>query len=241
MKDHRIVVNPFRMISPKLDSEALRLEEFHEKPFSETVALQEGLLIMVSKAIEMTRLLSKAVVSGSQAQMNKCEALAKDVHEQEKVLTKNLLSSEVKTVRLSDLIRFPYRLERVGDLLESILRCCRVKARDGIPFGDKAHAELDQLLALLVDMLVNLRDAFVTTNRFLVARILTDGQNLSQALQDVRLAHWERLERGFGAPQASSLFLDILDSITGINEYIAKMCDRLVVLAEAMEEEEAAR
>jgi hypothetical protein len=73
------------MISPKLDSEALRLEEFHEKPFSETVALQEGLLIMVSKAIEITRLLSKAVVSGSQAQMNKCEALAKDVHEQEKV------------------------------------------------------------------------------------------------------------------------------------------------------------
>ena len=59
MKDHRIVVNPFRMISPKLDSEALRLEEFHEKPFSETVALQEGLLIMVSKAIEITRLLQR--------------------------------------------------------------------------------------------------------------------------------------------------------------------------------------
>ena len=90
-------------------------------------------------------------------------------------------------------------------------------------------------------MLVNLRDAFVTTNRFLVSRILTDGQNLSQALQDARLAHWERLERGFSSPQASSLYLDILDSITGINEYIAKMCDRLVVLAEAMEEEEATR
>ncbi|MGO9570498.1 MAG: hypothetical protein ACLP5H_23450 [Desulfomonilaceae bacterium] len=236
MKDHRIVVNPFRMISPKLDSEALRLEELHEKPFSESVALQEGLLIMVSKTIEMTRLLSKCMVSGSRAQMDACEALGKDVHEQEKVLTKNLIASAVKTARLSDLIRFPYRLERVGDLLESILRCCRIKARDGIPFGDKAHAELDQLFALLVDMLVNLRDAFVTTNRFLVSRILTDGQNLSQALQDVRLAHWERLERGFSSPQASSLYLDILDSTTGINEYIVKMCDRLVVLAEAEEE-----
>ncbi len=237
MKDHRIVVNPFRMISPKLDFEALRLGELHEKPFSESVALQEGLLIMISKILEMTRLLSKAVVSGSLAQMDACEPLARGVHEQEKVLTRALISAEVKTVRLSDVIRFPYRLERVGDLLENILKCCRIKSRDGIPFGDKAHAELDQLFALLVDMFVNLRDAFVTTNKYLVDRILADGRNLSLALQDARLAHWERLERGFSAPQASSLYLDILDSITAINEYIAKMCDRLVVLSEAMEEE----
>jgi Na+/phosphate symporter len=235
MKDQRIVVNPFRIISPKLDSEAVRLEEFHEKPFSESVALQEGLLIMVSKIVEMTRLLSKCLVSGSRAQMEACELLGKDVHEQEKALTKNLLASGVKT-RLSDVIRFPYRLERVGDLLENILKCCRIKARDGIPLGDAALAELDQIFKLLVDMLVNLRDAFLTTNRFLVEHILNNGKKLSQALQDARLAHWERLERGFTAPQASSLFLDILDSVTGVNEYIAKMCDRLVVLAEAEDE-----
>jgi Na+/phosphate symporter len=235
MKDHRIVVNPFRIISPKLDSEAVRLEELHEKPFSESVALQEGLLIMISKIIEMTRLLSKGIVSGARAQMEACELLAKDVHEQEKVLTRNLLSSGVKT-RLSDIIRFPYRLERVGDLLESILRCCRIKARDGLAFGDAAHAELDKIFSLLVQMLVNLRDAFLTTNRFLVEHILNDGKKLSQALQDARLAHWERLERGFTAPQASSLYLDILDSVVGINEYIAKMCDRLVILAEAEDE-----
>ncbi len=236
MKDQRIVVNPFRIISPKLDSEALRLEELHEKPFSESVALQEGLLIMVSKIIEMTRLLSKALVSGSLAQMEACERLAKDVHEQEKVLTRNLLSAGVKT-QLSDVIRFPYRLERVGDLLENILKCCRIKSRDGVPLGDAAHAELDRIFPILIEMLVNLRDAFLTTNRFLVDHIVNDGKKLSQALQDARLAHWERLERGFTAPQASSLYLDILDSVTGINEYIGKMCDRLVALAEAEEEE----
>jgi Na+/phosphate symporter len=241
MKDVRIVVNPFRMMSPKLDSEALRLEELHTKSISESVSLQEGLLIMISKILEMARLLSKAVVSGSQAQMDACGILGKDVHEQEKLLTRSLISSEAKTARLSDVIRFPARLERIGDLLENILRCCRIKARDGIPFGDKAHAELGQLFALLTDMLVNLRDAFVTTNKFLVDRIVTDGKKLGQNLQDARLAHWDRLERGFGAPQASSLYLDILDSITGINEYMVKMCDRLVVLAEAVEEEEADR
>ncbi len=235
MKDQRIVVNPFRIISPKLDSEAIRLEGLHEKPFSESVALQEGLLIMISKIIEMTRLLSKSIVSGSRAQMETCEHLAKEVHDQEKVLTRNLLSSGLKT-RLSDVIRFPYRLERVGDLLENILKCCRIKARDGVPLGDAALAELDQIFTILVQMLTNLRDAFLTTNRFLLEHILDDGKKLSQALQDARLAHWERLERGFTAPQSSSLYLDILDSVTGVNEYVAKMCDRLVVLAEAEEE-----
>ena len=226
MRDQRILVNPFRMISPKLDSEALRLEELYEQPFSESVTLQKGLLIMISKIIEMTRLLSKCLVSGSQEQMDACDALARGVHEQEKALTRNLISSEMKTARLSDIIRFPFRLERIGDLLENILKCCRIKTGDGVPFGDKAHAELNQMLSLLAEMLVNLRDAFVTTNTVLVDHILADGKKLSQVIFDARLAHWVRLERGFCAPQASSLYLDILDSVTAINEYVAKMCDR---------------
>ncbi|MGB6066326.1 MAG: hypothetical protein WBG50_16105 [Desulfomonilaceae bacterium] len=237
MRDQRILVNPFRMISPKLDSEALRLEELYEQPFSESVTLQKGLLIMISKIIEMTRLLSRCLVSGSQEQMDACDALATGVHEQEKALTRNLISSEIKTTILTDIIRFPFRLERIGDLLENILKCCQVKAKDGIPFGDKAHAELNQTLSLLLEMLVDLRDAFVTTNTVLVNHILADGKKLSQVLFDARLAHWERLERGFCSPQTSSLYLDVLDSVTAINEYIAKICDRLVVLAEAEEEE----
>ena len=60
------------------------------------------------------------------------------------------------------LIRFPLRLERIADELDSILTCCRIKARDGIEFSDKAHAELNQMLAIVLDMLENLHDVMTT-------------------------------------------------------------------------------
>jgi hypothetical protein len=46
---------------------------------------------------------------------------------------------------LKGLMRFPYRMKRVGDMPEAILHCCKIKALDRVPFTDKAHAELDQL------------------------------------------------------------------------------------------------
>ena len=114
MKEKSYFFNPFRMLSPKLDAQAIKLEELHQKPVCQDVALEEGLLIMVSKLIEMARLLSKSVVSGSTSQMDRCEALAKEVDEQENLLTQCLVYGNVDKELLKGVIRFPYRLERIG-------------------------------------------------------------------------------------------------------------------------------
>lgn len=230
MKDRRVLVNPFRMISSKLDFEALRMEELHARTFHESMPLEDGLLVMMSKIIEMTRLLSKSIVSGSPKQMDACQSLGKEVHQEEKVLTGELVAAGIPPDLLRSVIRFPVRLERIGDLLESILNCSRIRARDGIPFSDKALGELDQLFAVLLDMMNNLRDAFITPNKVLLEHVISQGRKLAQKLLDFRLAHWDRLEAGFCAPQASSVYLDILDSFTAINEYIVKISVTLLEL-----------
>lgn len=230
MKDKRIVVNPFRMISRRLDSEAVRLEKLHEQPFSESLDLEEGLLVMISKIIAMTELLSKCVFSESETQTERAATLAKEVHDQEKALTLNLTTAGIAPDLLKGIIRFPFRLERTGDMLESILNCCRIKASRGILFSDKAHEELNQLFQLLLSMFNNLRDAFVTPNKFLLEHILSEVKTMGQMLQDFRLAHWDRLAAGFCSPRASSTYLDILDSMRSTNEYIEKMCLTLLEL-----------
>jgi len=139
MKDEHIFYNPFRMLSPTLHYEIEHIEDLHKRPVSEKISLEEGLLIMISKLIEAGRLISKCVVSGSSSQMDRCGQLAKDVHLQEKILTKDLVASKVDGRLQRALIRIPYRLERIGDMFESILNCCRIKARDGVPFSDKAQ------------------------------------------------------------------------------------------------------
>jgi Na+/phosphate symporter len=233
MKEQHVFFNPFRMLSPKLNEEAERLEKMHDVPVQQSVSLEEGLLVMISKLIEMNRLLSKSVFPGSRDLMDRCAALAKEVHYQEKVLTRELLTSGLKGEVMKGLIRFPYRLERMGDMLESILGCCRIRARDDIPFSDRAHAELDQLFSILDEMMINLRDAFRLPNKVLLQAILAQSNTLAELLEEFKLAHWERLEGGYCAIEASSIYREILDSAKSVNEYIAKMSSTLLELGEA--------
>ena len=230
MKNEPLFFNPFRMLSPKLDHDALKIEELHEKPVFDGLSLEEGLLIMNSKLIEMCRLLSKCFVSGSEKQVEACAALAKDVHDQEKHLTRNLIESKVEHKLLTALIRFPYRFERIGDMLESILNCCRIKAAQGIPFSDKAQGEMEQIFALLIQILTNLRDAIRTPNKVLLESILSDGKRLNELFEECKIAHWKRLEAGFCAIEASSMYRDILDSVKTVDEYLIKMATTLLEL-----------
>jgi Na+/phosphate symporter len=239
MKDQRFVVNPFRMISPKLNSEASKIEELHELPVSESHPPEEGLLIMMSKLIKMSKILSKCVVTADEAQMAACDRLAEDVHNQEKLLTSTLLtgistftSTTVGQNLFKIVVRFPARMERIGDIFQNILTCCRIKQRDGIPFSDKAYGELAQIFALLSEMLTNTRDALVIRNKALLQHIASERKEFGELLHNARFAHWDRLERGFCAPQASSLYLDILDSFAAVSEYIGKMCDSLTAIRE---------
>lgn len=232
MKYKEVFFNPFRMLSPKLDSESVRLDELYKAPVSEAISLEHGLLTMISKLIEITRLLHKSLFSGSSSQMDDCERMAQEVHEQERILTTTVFSSGAKGALFKGTIRFPYRLERVGDLLESILKCSRVKARDGIPFSDKAHGELDHIFGLLGQMLTNLRDAFITPNKTLLESTLVDTKKMYQMLADARVGHWERMEAGYCAVAAGPVFLDILDSVKSTNEYIEKMSRTLLELRE---------
>jgi len=217
----------------------VRMEELHRKPFNETMTVEERVLVMISKIMAMTRLLSKCVFSGTPKLMNDCETLGREVRQEEKVLTTELVSSKVNPALLGGVIRFPFRLERIAGTLESISQCCRSKVRDGTAFSDKAHAELDQLFAVLLDMMTNLRDAFVTPNPILLEHIISQGKKLAQMLLDFRMAHWARLEAGFCAPHASSAYLAILDCMTSVNTYLQKMCMTLRELqAGAMQSEE---
>ena len=231
MKEEHLFYNPFRLLSPRLDHEIEHIEELHRRPVSEEISLEEGLLVMAGKLVEMCRLLSKCVVTGSTTQMHSCEALAKDIHTQEKILTRDLVDSNAKGELMKGLIRFPYRFERIGDMFESILNCCRIKAKKGIPFSDKAYGEMDQLFNELHEMLNHLRNAIRTPNRMILEAIIADGKKLNEMFEDFKLAHWKRMEAGFCAVEASSLYRDILDSVKSANEYLVKMSKTLLELA----------
>ncbi|MEW6348255.1 MAG: hypothetical protein AB1646_04285 [Thermodesulfobacteriota bacterium] len=225
--------NPLKLFSPRHLRHEMEHEELAAKEVCEGIDLTEGLLITVSKLIEMTQLLSKYVMSGAGAQCERCSHLAEEVHKQEQILTQCMLGAEVTGEVLKGVIRFPYRLERVGDMLEAIQECSRVKAAKDIPFSDKAYGELDSMFGLLLEMLNHLRDAFKTPHKETLEAIATKGARLIDLTEEYKLAHWERLEAGFCHIGASSMYRAMLDSFKGASEYVLKMGASLRLLAEA--------
>jgi Na+/phosphate symporter len=197
--------------------------ENHKGPCLDSVGIAEDLTIMTGHIEHMTRLLPACIVSCRSSQMDECESLAEEVRRQAKVLTRKLVCAHSTDRLPKGLIRFPLRLERIADELDSILTCCRIKARDAIEFSDAAHEELHQMLAILLEMLRNLRHVMVAANREVVTQIMSQGEEVTLHLRNARLVHWIRLESGHCTPEAGSLFLDMLDSLKSSNEYVQKM------------------
>jgi Na+/phosphate symporter len=232
MKNKEVFFNPFRLISPKLDAEASRLDKLLGSSPEEVTCLEEGLLIMTDKLIEMTGLLRKSLIIADSDQLYLCELLAQEIHDEEKGLTGDIVCSPTETTGdvLKTLVLFPGRLERVGDLLESILNVCHIKTRDGVPVSDKANEELDKLVGVLTEVLINFRDALLTRNKVLLEVIVEDGHRLGKMIVDFRLAHEDRLLEGACSPKASSLYLDVSDSIRNANRHLKEMSESLLRL-----------
>jgi Na+/phosphate symporter len=229
MKDKRVFFNPIRMISPKLDAETLKLENLHEHPVSENLTLEEGLLVMLSKLIEMSRLVRLGFLSDCPDEILACESLGKQVHEQEKLLTSNLACALTDPIDMCrTIILFPGHLERIGDFLEGILNCCRVKTRDSVTFSEKALFEIDDLFKFVLEMMRNLRDSVVAPNKYLLTHIISEEKRLDQLCQDLQMAHVDRLLQGVCTPRGSSLYLDILESIQSLMRHVRTMAEDLL-------------
>ena len=236
MKEKQIFYNPFRLISPTVNAEASRIRDLVDARPEDITCLEEGMIVMCNKLIEMTELLHKDLLVHDPAKIQRCEQLAREVHGEEKGLTDDLVCHpETPAAVLRTVVLFPGRLERVGDLLESICNVCRIKSRDGIPFSERAQREIDQLFDLFADMLRNFRDVLTTRNRLLLEHIIDQGKEVTQRVLDFNLAHEERLCEGFCSPKASSLYLDLLDSIRYADHHLMDMAQALLSVSETSE------
>lgn len=191
-------------------------------------AVNEGFLIMTGRLVEMAFLLSSCITSHDDSRMNRCEMLAKEVREHEKALTRELVTADWEGDLFKALVHLPFRFERIAEKLEEILKCCRMKCATGVVFNDRAEADLQQLLAILVDMMGNLRDAFCVPDTVLVESIISEGNELSGMLRGLRSVRWSRPEVSPVVFQGTSVYLDILDSIKSANEDLGSICKDLL-------------
>jgi hypothetical protein len=168
-------------------------QQASEVPDPRSGSLNEGFPLMVGKLIETGLLLSTCLSTGDQNQISRCEALAKDVYAHEEILTRNLFASKAEDLPKT-LIHLPFLLQRICENLEDILNCCHLKTKDGILLNGKAEAHLQQLIAILVDMMNNLRDALtvhdVDAPGFSISTLVSTGDGLFGVSSDRRVSRY---------------------------------------------------
>jgi hypothetical protein len=111
----------------------------------------------------------------------------------------------------------------VADLLSSV----RTMLHDGVPFTERAMREINSLFEKGMELLECARDALVTENRVLVRHILASGAQYSQLANDYAMAHQQRLVEGVCLPQASTVYLGMLEHLKGVGRHAHRVAEEL--------------
>jgi hypothetical protein len=197
-------------------------------PDIRSMGLNESFSIVIGKLAEAALLLSDCISMGAEADFDRCDMLAKDLREHEEALIGHMCACQEANLPNS-LIHLAFLLQRIGGDLDKILNCWRPGSGARISLNGKTEGQFQQLLAILIDMMNNLRDAFIIPNVVLLESIVSEGEELGRMLWDLRSAYWSR-EPGTSAVPAKGRYLDILDAIKLASVDIGIMCATLLEL-----------
>ncbi len=111
----------------------------------------------------------------------------------------------------------------VAELLSSV----RTMVDDSVPFTERAMREINSLFEKGMELLECARDALVTENRILLRHVLASGAQYSQLANDYAMAHQQRLVEGVCLPQASTVYLGMLEHLKGVGRHAHRVAEEL--------------
>ena len=198
-----------------------------EKSFQELVG---ELYDMNQSAGECVYLLQNALIYNSSKSLDECEAKIKEISENEKILTPEFVEKAKENPDLRVYVIVPGHIERIGHSIGNIIRCTRVKIREGISFSDRAVSEITFLMERLQEVLKNVSDIILARNSILREYVKESVAEMGRSANGFANLHEERLIEGLCAPKASPLFLDILDAIKVIAWHAKEIAEKLTEL-----------
>jgi Na+/phosphate symporter len=230
MRDKSSFKNPLRNLRNERDIKDCDVETLHTRAVSNSVEVDEGLIIIISKLVEMIRLLIKQL-SGSLGELvQPFSRLAGEVHDQSQILTEALSSLRLDQQLLNRLIRFPLGLETMGHLLENILECRRTMALSEVMYIDKAYPEQEQIFTLLLDILTNLRDSLQNPSKEALLAVSFQGKHLDKMLLEFEGARGQSVKSGAFVVETSTVWREMLDSAKCANQYAMEISSNLLEL-----------
>ena len=172
-------------------------------------------------------LLQTAFIYNSSKALDDCEAKAGEIRGQEEAVTRDLIEAVKADTGARVYLPVPGHIGRIAAHILDIAAGFRTRIGEGILFTDKAVSEVIFLLERLQDVLKNTGDIILVRNRIVRQYIGEAAADIGRSARDFATMHEERLVEGLCTPQASPLFLAILDSLKGIAWHAKEIAEKL--------------
>ena len=161
-----------------------------------------------------------------------------DVVREGKTQFKNMVKS--KAVSIQKIIEEPNKSEAdkeyllliplfqtIGLALENLMNKMETKVEHKILFSEKALTEIKEIYVMLEEQFRDTRDYIATKNPVLRANVKAGYEKVFSTADGYALIHQDRLIKGICMPQASYLYLDIIDSIKRISRGLLDFADKV--------------
>ena len=117
--------------------------------------------------------------------------------------------------------------QTIGLALENLISKMETKVELKILFSEKALAEIKELYTILEEQFRNTKDYIATKNPVLKAEIKAGWEKIFKLIDEYAIIHQNRLITGVCVPQASYLYLDIVDSIKRISRGLIDFAEKV--------------
>lgn len=157
--------------------------------------------------------LKRCLTSHDKQSLKKAETEFREMLNSSLPLVTKLVSSPEKDDLEKKLLMLVPSLQRIGMSVETLLARVRTKIESDILFTDKGLTELKHVILGVKDLARDTKDILATGNPHLRKEMKSEMEKLVKTADDFALEHQERLITGLCTPQASYLYLDMMDAL----------------------------
>jgi len=141
-------------------------------------------------------------------------------------LVTQVIAQEHKSEAEKKFLMLVPSLQKIGQSMETILVRTKRKVESQILFTDKGLSELKQIISGVKDIARDTKDVLATNNPHLRKHIRAEMEKFIGMADDFALEHQERLVLGFCTPQASYLYVDMLDALKRIARELVYLSEK---------------
>ncbi len=176
---------------------------------------------------ECISLLEDAFEHNRKKSLDECEKIARDIHTSERILTETLVTLSKDNDSAKSYIPVPGHLERIGDHIEGIIHCLRTKVNGKIIFSDKAMDEMRSLLQRVKAVVNSTSDLILSKNKTISNYVVDSESAIESSANQFATFHEDRMIEGLCLPEASSIYLHVLDALKGIAWHARQIAEKL--------------